>query len=71
VGNDVRAHCLLAVCFCNTLNMYNILWLRLLGYDNLLPQQQQRLDAMRDWYAIVVLGAVEIVTSHAGTRITS
>jgi hypothetical protein len=51
--------------------MYNILWLRLLGYDNLLPQQQQRLDAMRDWYAIVVLGAVEIVTSHAGTRITS
>jgi len=31
--------------------LYNALWLRLLGYDNLLPRQQQLLDQMRDWYA--------------------
>jgi hypothetical protein len=30
--------------------IYSILWLRLLGYENLLPQQQQILGAMRDWY---------------------
>ena len=30
--------------------LYSILWLRLLGYDNLLPLQQQRLAGMRDWY---------------------
>jgi hypothetical protein len=30
--------------------IYSILWLRLLGYENLLPRQQQLLGAMRDWY---------------------
>ncbi len=30
--------------------MYNILWLKLLGYDNLLPKQQELLEAMGGWY---------------------
>jgi len=31
--------------------IYNALWLRLLGYDALLPDQATYLDTMRDWYA--------------------
>ena len=30
--------------------LYNALWLRLLGYDNLLPEQTQLLTQMRDFY---------------------
>ncbi len=30
--------------------LYNILWLKLLGYDNLLPKQQELLDTMGTWY---------------------
>lgn len=31
--------------------LYNALWLRLFGFDNLLPNQTYYLDTMRDWYA--------------------
>lgn len=30
--------------------LYNALWLRLLGYDTLLPNQTALLEQMRDWY---------------------
>ena len=31
--------------------LYNALWLRLFGFDNLLPNQAYYLNTMRDWYA--------------------
>lgn len=31
--------------------LYNALWLRLFGFDNLLPNQAQYLDTMSSWYA--------------------
>ena len=44
--------------------LYSILWLRLLGYDNLLPQQQLRLDAMRDWCAVLFTPRIIVALSH-------
>ena len=35
--------------------LYNALWLRIFGYDSLLPRQAYYLDTMRDWYQANVL----------------
>jgi hypothetical protein len=35
--------------------LYNALWLRILGYDNLLPNQNVYLNTMRDWYSSNVM----------------
>jgi hypothetical protein len=35
--------------------MYNALWLRIFGYNSLLPQQDYYLNTMRDWYTSNVM----------------
>jgi hypothetical protein len=50
--------------------LYSILWLRLLGYDNLLPQQQQRLDAMRDWCVVRFISRIIVAILHCITVIS-
>lgn len=35
--------------------LYNALWLRVLGYDSLLPNQATYLNTMRDWYSANVM----------------